>query len=278
MRFHRFLFTISCLISLSVLSVPGQTSFSTFETRPGVSHPEVRDIDSAKASLTAFTTSLYGRISVSVLIDEDGNVSSVESVSGPGNICASVTRPDVVAVRDAAATAARMVKFVPAKLGDQPTTSEGLLYFDIGKPEPAQKDDGEKRYFSASNASDKVAGKDQPEKVAGERYTASGRSTADFTTKNESLTIGHLFPGSKAISLPKPPYPPAARAVRASGPVTIQVLIDTDGSVFSSEAISGHPLLRAAARNAACGARFSPTVLSSQPVKVSGLITYNFVP
>src|SRR5829696_2549728 len=82
----------------------------------------------------------------------------------------------------------------------------------------------------------------------------------------------------KATSLPKPPYPPAARAVRAAGAVTVQVLIDESGSVVSASAVNGHPLLRAAAVQAARGARFSPTQLSGQPVKVSGVITYNFVP
>ncbi|HVQ57009.1 MAG TPA: TonB family protein [Pyrinomonadaceae bacterium] len=81
----------------------------------------------------------------------------------------------------------------------------------------------------------------------------------------------------KAISLPKPPYPPAAKAVRAGGSVSVQVLIDENGSVVSASAVSGHPLLRAAAAAAARGARFSPTKLSGQPVKVSGVITYNFV-
>jgi protein TonB len=82
----------------------------------------------------------------------------------------------------------------------------------------------------------------------------------------------------KATSLPKPPYPPAARAVRAGGAVSVQVLISESGSVISASAVSGHPLLRAAAEAAARGARFSPTMLSGQPVKVSGVITYNFVP
>lgn len=82
----------------------------------------------------------------------------------------------------------------------------------------------------------------------------------------------------KATSLPKPPYPPAARAVRAAGAVSVQVLIDESGNVVSASAVSGHPLLRAAAVSAARGARFSPTMLSGQAVKVSGVITYNFVP
>jgi periplasmic protein TonB len=81
----------------------------------------------------------------------------------------------------------------------------------------------------------------------------------------------------KAISLPKPAYPPIARAARASGTVVVQVLIDENGSVVSAHAVSGHPLLQAAAVGAARQARFSPTKLSGQPVKVTGVIQYNFV-
>ena len=81
----------------------------------------------------------------------------------------------------------------------------------------------------------------------------------------------------KAISLPKPNYPPIARQAHASGTVVVQVTIDENGNVISAHAVSGHPLLQAVAVAAARGARFSPTKLSGQPVKVTGVITYNFV-
>jgi len=81
----------------------------------------------------------------------------------------------------------------------------------------------------------------------------------------------------KAISLPKPAYPPIARAAHASGTVVVQVLIDENGNVVSAKALSGHPLLQAVSVNAARQARFSPTKLSGQPVKVTGVIQYNFV-
>src|SRR5918911_935926 len=80
----------------------------------------------------------------------------------------------------------------------------------------------------------------------------------------------------KAISLPKPAYPPIAKAARASGTVTVQVTIDESGNVIAARAVSGHPLLQAAAVAAARSAKFSPTKLSGQPVKVTGVITYNF--
>ena len=81
----------------------------------------------------------------------------------------------------------------------------------------------------------------------------------------------------KAISLPKPAYPPIARAAHAAGQVVVQVTIDENGNVISAHAVSGHPLLQQAAVQAAHGARFSPTKLSGQPVKVTGTIIYNFV-
>ena len=46
----------------------------------------------------------------------------------------------------------------------------------------------------------------------------------------------------------------------------------------SASAVSGHPLLRAAAVDAARMAKFSQTLLQGNPVKVSGVIVYNFVP
>lgn len=82
---------------------------------------------------------------------------------------------------------------------------------------------------------------------------------------------------SKAISLPQPPYPPLARQIHLGGAVTVQILVDEQGKVVSAQTMSGHPILLAAAKEAAMRARFTPTILSGQPVKVQGVITYNFV-
>jgi protein TonB len=81
----------------------------------------------------------------------------------------------------------------------------------------------------------------------------------------------------KALHLEKPTYPAIARQAHASGTVIVQVLIDEAGNVVSARATSGHPLLHAASVAAARASKFAPTKLSGQPVKVSGVITYNFV-
>ena len=97
------------------------------------------------------------------------------------------------------------------------------------------------------------------------------------TPKKQIVNKGSLIT-SQAISLPKPPYPAIARAAGVSGTVTVQILLDETGKVISARAISGNHLLQAAAVEAAYRARFSPTILTGQPVKVSGIITYNFMP
>lgn len=108
------------------------------------------------------------------------------------------------------------------------------------------------------------------------RPPASVNNQSNSASKRAPISGGIL--NGKAISLPKPPYPPAARAVKASGTVVVQVTVDENGNVISARAISGHPLLQAVAVTAARGAKFSPTKLSGEPVKVNGVITFQFTP
>jgi TonB family protein len=115
--------------------------------------------------------------------------------------------------------------------------------------------------------------------VAGESSAAGPMGAADGATPNDSapkISVGGVLNG-KASSNPQPPYPPVAQAARAQGTVVVQVTVDEEGYVISARAISGHPLLQQAAVKAARQARFKPTRLSGKPVKVTGVITYNFV-
>ena len=82
---------------------------------------------------------------------------------------------------------------------------------------------------------------------------------------------------SKTLEKPAPPYPAIAKAANVQGTVAVQIVVDEQGKVISAKATSGHPLLLNAAVQAAYRARFTPTVLGGQPVKVTGSIAYNFV-
>ena len=79
-----------------------------------------------------------------------------------------------------------------------------------------------------------------------------------------------------ALSLPPPVYPDSARRLRVEGMVSVEVVIDELGKVISARAIDGPMALRSVAVQAALRARFSPTKLSGQPVKVTGSINYKF--
>lgn len=104
--------------------------------------------------------------------------------------------------------------------------------------------------------------------------------TDDAEKKTDPTGTGSTVSGGvvngKAISLVKPAYPAAAKAVRASGTVNVQVTIDENGNVIAASAVSGHPLLRSSAEAAARASKFSPTKVDGKPVKVTGVLVYNF--
>lgn len=95
--------------------------------------------------------------------------------------------------------------------------------------------------------------------------------------KPSQLRVSSRVLVSKVVSLPKPAYPAMAKRIGAYGPVNVQILVDESGNVISATAVSGNATLIGAAVEAARRARFTPTMLNNQPVKVQGVITYNFV-
>jgi protein TonB len=106
-----------------------------------------------------------------------------------------------------------------------------------------------------------VAANNQPERP---QPTQPGQKRAPIA--------GGMLNG-KAIYLPIPEVP----AGDATGVVLVQVLIDEQGSVVDAKAVSGPQHLQVAAVNAARLARFTPTLLLGEPVRVSGTLSYNFV-
>jgi len=71
-------------------------------------------------------------------------------------------------------------------------------------------------------------------------------------------------------------YPPTARMMRAFGTVRVQITISETGSVVAATAISGHQALRSAAVDAAFKWVFKPTTVNGEPIKVQGILTFNF--
>jgi TonB family protein len=86
---------------------------------------------------------------------------------------------------------------------------------------------------------------------------------------------GKLMDAS-VIRSPKPVYPPAARAMGASGKVEVQVVISEFGRVISATAISGPMILRPAAAAAATQWVFNPATRDGIPVKTEKVLTFTF--
>lgn len=96
----------------------------------------------------------------------------------------------------------------------------------------------------------------------------------DYDTAAGSIWAGVV--DRKAIRKPAPLSRAHVKAARVGGTVAVSVLIDESGKVARAQAISGHPLLSQSALEAACRARFAPTLFNGPPVRVSGVLTYTF--
>ncbi len=94
--------------------------------------------------------------------------------------------------------------------------------------------------------------------------------------RQETLKISKGVLQGMAIRKVKPQYSAIARQVRASGAVQVLVTISEEGRVIEAAAVEGHPMLRSVAVEAARQWLFSPTMLSGVPVRVQGVLTFNF--
>jgi TonB family protein len=113
--------------------------------------------------------------------------------------------------------------------------------------------------------------KSRASELVGQR---GGSAPADADGAGMEVRGGVL--NGKAVVKPTPHYPSEAREAREQGAVVVSVIVDESGRVILACAISGPRKLRDASEAAAYGWRFTPTLLSGMPVKVSGIITFNF--
>ena len=101
--------------------------------------------------------------------------------------------------------------------------------------------------------------------------------TRQFATVEEMPLEPGMVLNGRALSLPMPDYPDGARARRLSGTIVVKVEIDETGAVIGArDMCQGLPYLSEAAVAAAWKARFTPTKLRGKPVKIKGVIKYNF--
>jgi TonB family protein len=165
---------------------------------------------------------------------------------------------------------------LPERVDPTPTVAEQKTKNELN--EEAVKAELNKEQAANEEAAKNEANKNAPNKPdtpdASSQAKTPDSANANPAGAKKPISGGVL--NGKALMLPKPEYPPVARAAKAGGSVTVQVTVDENGTVISAQAVSGHPLLQQSAISAAYMARFSPTFLMGEPVKVNGLIIYQF--
>ncbi len=93
----------------------------------------------------------------------------------------------------------------------------------------------------------------------------------------EPRRVSNGVQNSRLIHKIDPSYPELAKRARVSGIVLLQVTVDERGLVAAIKLIRGHPLLNQSAIDAVSQWRYSPTLLSGEPLPVIATVTVNFV-
>lgn len=97
---------------------------------------------------------------------------------------------------------------------------------------------------------------------------------ADIPKDNSPLSVGSLV--SYATAQTKPVYPIAAKNMRMTGVVKVEVLVNENGEVTEVQNTTGPSMLQRAATDAVKKWKFKPFVRDGQPVKASGFVNFNF--
>jgi len=110
----------------------------------------------------------------------------------------------------------------------------------------------------------------QPAEPAAEGGEKTDRDKS-WKENKEKIKKGEL------IEAPRPAYPDEIKEQKIAGTVVVVITIGNDGNVIYAKAKSGPEALYGVSEAAARKARFKPTMLEGQPVKVTGVMTYDFV-
>ncbi|HEX8639127.1 MAG TPA: energy transducer TonB, partial [Pyrinomonadaceae bacterium] len=111
---------------------------------------------------------------------------------------------------------------------------------------------------------------EKPGEGAGAQTVSSGGNGENA----EPLKVGSLV--SYATAQAKPVYPIAAKNMRMTGVVKVEVLVNENGEVSQVQNTTGPSMLQRAATDAVKKWKFKPFVRDGQPVKASGFVNFNF--
>jgi TonB family protein len=226
----------TCFLLLCSISASAQGSTGDLE-------PQLQGTATYNMPQLAVDAKIDGKVIVGIHVDETGTPKRAWLAAGPAWPCGETPIKAIEELSSTLVDTMMKLRFTPGTRGGKPVAKDVGLSITlknplVRKPEKAPIDP--------------ATGKPLPQTVNG--GVMNGR----------------------ALSLPTPAYPSAAKTNRDSGAVSVQIEIDEQGHVIRAQALNGAATLQFPAREAACAAKFSPTLLQGNPVKVIGVITYNF--
>ncbi len=228
------------ILGVSVYGIAGQAPVNDTPAKILNSKPFEMSKEAERAGID-------GTLILEVAVDKSGDVKKVEIIAGPEWPCGTEPKKELADLRRAVKEIVSGAKFSPSIKDGKAQAADLQMKFIVGKAYQAEI---QKR----------------------EREEAQRKGIAAPISVKGGVLNG------RALSLPRPEYNAVAKSQRIYGAVSIAVQIDEKGDVVRAGVLKGHPVLQESARNAACSAKFSPTKLEGQPVRVSGVITYKFGP
>ncbi len=111
---------------------------------------------------------------------------------------------------------------------------------------------------------------------SGVTITIQPQATPPDALPPARIRVGGNVQAVKLIDQPRPKYPADAKAARIQGVVSLRAIIGKDGTVQDLSVISGHPLLVPAALEAVRHWVYQPTLLNGVPTEVETQVDINF--
>ena len=139
---------------------------------------------------------------------------------------------------------------------------------------PVKDRQEEKFIIQKPNVQTETPAQNAPVEAPKPNAAAPIQTAASNSETSGPMDVGSLI--SYATRQQAPIYPPAAKSMRASGIVKVEVTVDEAGDVTEVHKLTGPSLLQAAAKDAIRKWKFKPFVRDGQPVKAVGFVSFNF--
>ncbi len=164
-----------------------------------------------------------------------------------------------------------------SKVPDSPTALKPVPLDTFNKPSETLLATNKKPIVEETKKADELV-KTQVVPSAPKQTAEPAKQDEQPLTKTEKasgpIEVGSLI--GYATRQATPVYPPAARNMRTTGVVKVEVTVDESGQVAEVQKTSGPSLLQTAAKDAVRKWKFKPFIVDGQPVRATGFVNFNF--